>query len=154
MTAKLSAVERIEIERACERLVLVYSRALDLGDLDAAADCFAENGSFARPMAPDQVITGREAIRASLHTRPKTLLTRHLSTNIVIDVHDRESASGLSYLTMISTTPPEDAKPPFVSAGPLWFGEMRERFVLEAGQWKFLERRGVIAMKFAGAPPA
>jgi ketosteroid isomerase-like protein len=97
MTAMLSTAERIEIERACERLIQVYSRALDVGDMDAAADCFAENGSFARPMAPDQVISGREAIRASLHTRPKTLLTRHLSTNVMVDVHDRESASGLSY---------------------------------------------------------
>jgi hypothetical protein len=121
--------------------------------MDTAADCFAENGSFARPMAPDQLITGREAIRASLHTRPRTLLTRHLSTNIMIDVHDRESASGLSYLTMVATTPPEGAGPPFVSAGPVWFGEMSERFVLEAGEWKFLERRGSIQMKFAGPAP-
>lgn len=150
MSTTLSAAERTEIERACERLVIFYSRALDLGDMDMAADCFAEHGTFARPMAPGTVISGREAIRASLHTRPKTLLTRHLSTNILIDVHGPESASGLSYLMMVSTTPPEGAAPPFVSAGPLWFGEMQERFVLEAGQWKFLERRGSIQMKFGG----
>ena len=49
MSEPLSGLERIEIERACERLVYVYSRALDLGDMSAAADCFAENGSMARP---------------------------------------------------------------------------------------------------------
>ena len=59
MPERLSAAERIEIERACERLVYVYSRALDLGDMSAAADCFAENGSMARPMMPDAVIQGR-----------------------------------------------------------------------------------------------
>ena len=73
MPESLSAAERIEIERACERLVHVYSRALDLGDMSAAADCFAENGSMARPMMPDAVVQGRETIRASLLTRPKTL---------------------------------------------------------------------------------
>lgn len=154
MSATLAATERIQIERACERLVHVYSRALDLGDMSAAADCFAQNGSFARPMTPDQLIVGREAIRAALLTRPKTLLTKHLSTNVMIDVESRDSASGISCLTMISTTPPEGAKPPHVSQGPIWFGQMQDRFVLEGGVWKFLERRGSIQMKFAGAVPA
>ena len=38
MTQTPSAAERIEIERACERIVYAYSRALDLGDMSAAAD--------------------------------------------------------------------------------------------------------------------
>lgn len=150
MPESLSAAERIEIERACERLVYVYSRALDLGDMSAAADCFAENGSMARPMMPDAVIQGRETIRASLLTRPKTLLTKHLATNVMIDVESRDSASGLSYLTMISTTPPTDVKPPYVSQGPVYFGEFKDKFVRENGEWKFLERRGSIQMKFSG----
>ena len=153
MTAMLAAADRIEIEKACERLVHAYARALDVGDMNAAADCFAEQGVFARPMAPDQLITGREAIRASLLTRPKTLLTKHLSTGVMIDVASREAASGISNLTMISTTPAEGTRPPHVSQGPLWFGEMRDRFVLEGGVWKFQERRGSIQMKFAAAPP-
>jgi hypothetical protein len=153
MPATLATTERIEIERACERLIIEYSRALDLGDMNAAADCFAQNGSFSRPMTPDQVISGRELIRAALLKRPNTLLTRHLATNMMIAVEDSNSASGLSYLTMISTTPPEGAAPPHVSPGPIWFGEMKDRFVREAGKWKFLERRGSIQMKFAGAPP-
>ena len=151
MPDTLSAAERIEIERACERLVYIYSRALDLGDMSAAADCFAANGSMARPMMPDAVIQGRETIRASLLTRPKTLLTKHLASNVMIDVESRDAASGLSYLTMISTTPPADAKPPFVSQGPIYFGEFQDRFVRENGVWKFLERRGSIQMKFSGA---
>ncbi len=152
MSALLSTAERVEIERACERIVHVYSRALDLGDMNAAADCFAENGSFARPTMPDQLIVGRETIRASLLMRPKTLLTKHLSTNVMIDVESHESARGISCLTMISTTPAEGAKPPHVSQGPIWFGEMQDRFVREGGVWKFLERRGAIQMKFGGAP--
>ena len=151
MPESLSAAERIEIERACERLVYDYSRALDLGDMSAAADFFAENGSMARPMMPDAVIQGRETIRASLLTRPKTLLTKHLATNVMIDVESRTSASGLSYLTMISTTPPQDGKPPYVSQGPIYFGEFKDKYVLENGKWRFLERRGSIQMKFAGA---
>jgi SnoaL-like domain len=150
MSQTPSAAERIEIEHACERVIYAYSRALDLGDMSGAADFFAENGSFARPMAPDKIIQGREAIRAALLTRPKTLLTKHLATNVMIDVEGRDAASGLSYLTMISTTPPADAAPPYVSAGPIYFGEIMDRFVRESGEWKILERRGSIQMKFFG----
>ncbi len=154
MPDTLSAAERIEIERDCERLVYAYSRALDLGDTSGAADFFAENGSMARPMAPDQVVRGREVIRASLTSRPKSLRTKHLATNIVIEVISRDEAVGLSYLTMISTTPPADAAPPHVSQGPVYFGEFKDRFIREKGQWKFLERRGSIQMKFSGSTPA
>ena len=147
-TQELSAAERIEIARDCEQIVYAYGRALDLGDLNGAADFFAENGSMARPMAPDQAIEGREAIRAALLTRPKTLLTKHLATNVMIEVVSRDAAHGISYLTMISTMPPADAKPPFVSRGPVYFGEFKDRFVRENGVWKFLERRGSIQMTF------
>jgi hypothetical protein len=153
MPEALSALERIEIERACERIVYAYSRALDLGDLSGAADFFAEKGSLSRPMTPDQVIEGREAIRAALLTRPKSLLTRHLATNVMIEVESRESARGISYLTMIATTPPADAKPPFLSQGPIYFGEFQDRFIRENGTWRFLERRGSIQMKFSGGAP-
>jgi SnoaL-like domain len=154
MTDSLTALERLQIERDCERIVHAYSRALDLGDMSAAADFFAEHGSLARPMAPDAVINGREAIRAALLTRPKTLLTKHLATNVMIDVISRDEAQGLSYLTMISTTPGAAAAP-HVSAGPLYFGEFKDRFVREHGVWKILERRGSIQMKFfGGAAPA
>jgi len=154
MNATPDAAETLEIERACERIVYAYARALDLGELSAAADFFAENGSLARPMAPAQLIHGREAIRAALLTRPKTLLTKHLASNAMIDVVGRDEARGLSYLTMISTTPPADGAAPYVSAGPVYFGEFRDRFVREGGAWKFLERRGSIQMKFFGGAPA
>ena len=149
ITDTLSSAERSEIERSCERMVYAYARALDLGDMSGAADFFAEQGSFARPMTPDQVIQGRENIRAALLTRPKSLLTKHLATNVMIEVVSRDEARGLSYLTMISTTPGESAAP-FISAGPIYFGEFRDRFVRVAGEWKFLERRGSIQMKFFG----
>jgi hypothetical protein len=72
----------------------------------------------------------------------------------VIDVMGREEARGLSYLAMISTTPSGDAGAPYVSAGPVYFGEFKDRFVREGGEWKFLERRGSIQLKFFGTQTA
>ena len=71
---------------------------------------------------------------------------------MMVEVESRDTASAVSYLTMISTTPPEGAPPPFLSQGPIWFGEMRDRFVREHGVWKFQERRGSIQLKFGGTP--
>jgi SnoaL-like domain len=152
MSEVISPAERIEIERACEQLVYAYSRALDLGDMSGAADLFAQNGSMARPMTPDQVIQGREPIRAALASRPKGLLTKHLATNVAIRVDSRDTASGISNLTMIATTPGAADKPPFLSSGPIYFGEFKDRFIREHGVWKFLERLGSIQLKFAGPP--
>ena len=153
MSEVISPAERNEIERACEQLVYAYSRALDLGDTGGAADFFAENSSMARPMTPDQVIQGRETIRAALLARPKGLLTKHLATNVMIRVDSRDTASGTSYLTMIATSPGAEDKPPFLSHGPIYFGEFKDRFIREHGVWKFRERLGSIQMKFAGGPP-
>jgi SnoaL-like domain len=130
--------------------VYEYARLLDTGDVSGAADLFAVQGSMARPMMPDVLIEGRENVRSSLLTRPKTLLTKHLVTNVMIDVDSPSLATGLSYLTMISTTP-GDCAPPFMSQGPVYFGQMHDRFILEEGQWRFLERRGSIQMTFRGA---
>jgi SnoaL-like domain len=152
MSEVISPAERIEIERACEQLVYAYSRALDLGDMSGAADFFAQNGSMARPMTPEQVIQGREPIRAALASRPKGLLTKHLATNVAIRVDSRDTASGISNLTMIATTPGAADKPPFLSSGPIYFGEFKDRFIREHGVWKFLERLGSIQLKFAGPP--
>jgi hypothetical protein len=154
MSKVISRAERVEIERACEQLIYAYARALDLGDTCGAADCFAENGSIARPMTPDQVVHGRETIHASLLTRPTNLLTKHLATNVMIEVESRDTATGISYLTMIATFPGAEDKPPFLSNGPIYFGEFKDRFVREHGVWKFQERLGSIQMKFAGAKPA
>lgn len=148
MSDSLSFVERLEIERACEKLLYTYMRAIDQGDMDAVADCFVEQGSLARPLAPDQIVQGREAIRAAMKSRPKTLLTRHLVTNVSIEVESRDAARGISYLVMIASAPSEQDKPPFEAPGPLYFGEFRDRFVLRSGQWKFLERRGSVQMKY------
>lgn len=148
MNTAFTSAERLEIELACQRLVHAYLRALDGGDPDGVADCFVEQGTLVRPMQPDQRIEGREAIRASMRSRPKALVTRHLATNVTVDVASRDTASGISLLTMIGCSPADGARPPFESAGPLYFGEFRDRFVRVAGEWKFLERLGSIAVKY------
>lgn len=148
MSSALSSLDRLEIESACQRLVYEYLRALDGNDWDGLANCFVAQGTLTRPMQPEQVLEGREAIRASMKSRPKGLTTRHLATNVMIDVVSQDLATGVTTLAMIGCVAPDNAKPPFESTGPFYFGEFRDRFVRDAGQWRFLERRGSIAIKY------
>jgi ketosteroid isomerase-like protein len=148
MSSVLSSLERLEIESACQRLVYEYLRALDGSDWDRLANCFVDDGTLTRPMQPEQVLQGREAIRDSMKGRPKGLITRHLATNVLIDVASRDVATGVTTLVMIGCTPADTARPPFESGGPLYFGEFRDRFARDGGQWRFLERRGSIAIKY------
>src|SRR5687767_5884594 len=76
---------RAEIERQCTRLVHVYANANDAADWDKVAALYARDGVMFRPTAPDDAISGRDAILASLRARaPRT--TRHVCANVVIDV--------------------------------------------------------------------
>ena len=106
-------------------------------------------------MAPTVVIQGREAIRAALLTRPKTLLTKHLATNVMIDVESRDEAAR----TVLPDDDLDDA------AGR--HGRRRtcpRDLSTSASSWialcartasgRFLERRGSIQMKFCGPVPA
>jgi hypothetical protein len=148
MNCELTIPERLEIEQACQRLIYTYSRALDTGDPEVAASCFVEHGKLARPMQPEQIIEGRAAILTSLQTRPKTLVTRHVVSNLTVDVTSYDSASATSALLMIGCMPAEGSRPPYESTGPLYFGEFRDRFARVEGEWKFLERLGSIAVKY------
>ncbi len=140
--------QRLEIERACERLLYEYMRAIDRSDPDGAADLFAKDGSLARPLAPDQIIQGQEAIRASLRQRPPQLVTRHLVGNVLIDVESPVAATGVSSVVMIATHLPPDGQLPNEAPGPMYFGEFRDRFVRIEDRWCFLERRGSIQIKY------
>ncbi len=147
----LSVIERIEIERACERLVYDYGRALDLGDMSAAADFFAEHGSMARPMAAGQVIQGSgDDSRVAAHAA-QDVATKHLATNTSSMSKVAMPRAVCRILTMVATTPAADATPPHLSSGPVYFGEFKDRFVRENGVWKFAERRGSIQLKFSGS---
>jgi hypothetical protein len=148
MDTALSSLERVEIELACQRLVYEYLRALDGGDYDALAECFVAHGILARPMQPDQPLEGKEAIRASMKARPKALVTRHLATNIMLNIESADSVSGVTTLAMIGCMPADGSKMPYESGGPLYFGQFRDRFVRHDGVWKFSERQGSIAVKY------
>ena len=139
---------REDIERECSRLVLRSLRAFDERDWSGYAELFTADGVFIRANAPGEPLVGREAIRRALEERPATRLTRHLCTNLEIDVLDTEHARGFCYLLLYAgdASQPETAggRP---ADGVQRVGEYRDTFVRAAAGWLIARREGRLVLE-------
>jgi hypothetical protein len=120
------------IEWDCTRLVHLYAQLNDAARWEALVALYAADGSMTRPTAPDAPVVGREAILAAFKARPPRT-TRHICSNVVIDVESATTARGSSAMLL------------FTSAdGPPLVGGFEDRFVRTEAGWRFAERRGTL----------
>jgi hypothetical protein len=129
----VDAAERRAIEWECARLISLYALLNDEARWDEVAALYAPDGLMTRPTAPDSPIVGREAILTAFKSRPPRT-TRHICSNIVIDVESATSARGRSAMLLFTSAD----KPPLV-------GGFEDRFVLTEEGWRFAERRGYLS---------
>ena len=78
----MQEMERITIERECERISIAYARHVDFRDYDAFVELFAEDCR----LDVGGLVEGKEALRGWLARRPENLRSRHVFTNISIHV--------------------------------------------------------------------
>jgi hypothetical protein len=131
------------IELACTKLINQFANFNDGGRHDELAALFTEDGQYARPTDPDNFVQGRAAILAAFKGRAADKLTRHLITNIVVDVTGPASATGICYVTLYagSTGKPAD-KYGYLANPSQLVGEYHDVFVLTPAGWKFSKRQG------------
>ena len=126
------------IRRACEELSIAYARAVDFRDYDYFVTLFSDDGVLdtGKPLA------GRAAIREALAHRPDELRSRHVITNVFIDVLNEQEARGISYLTLYRHVGQESLKSePIAFDGPAGVGHYEDRFMKTAEGWKFKRRK-------------
>ena len=141
---------RRAIESDCRDLAIRSIVLNDTQDWETLTDLFTEDAVFVRPIAPDDPIKGKEAILAQYKARPKSRVTRHFATNVVIDVEGGDKARGLMYVLLISGTAETDPPKFPIKADPaLLVGEFRDDYVLTDAGWRIAKRDG--SMIFAGA---
>ncbi len=148
----MTDTDQMLIERACERLVLEFARAVDDWDHDGVADCFTEDGIFARPIDPDNPYRGRETIRALFRDRAPRL-GRHLMSNVYIHVDSETRAHGRSYITYLSTADVDQPRPALAEPG-IFVGFYEDRFERTAEGWRIAERMGGMALRSGGDIPS
>jgi ketosteroid isomerase-like protein len=139
----LDVGERLLAERECERLIMVYSHLIDGGEAERVAELFADDGVWE---SESRRADGRAEIRGLFRRRQSKVqrTSRHVCTNIVVDVVSATEAVGLTYYTLYRYEGGEGStKAPL--NGPVMIGDYRDRFVLTSEGWRFSHRRASAA---------
>ncbi len=76
----------------------------------------------------------------ALKDRPRDLIIRHVISNIVIDVFDKDHADGTTYLTVYRHDGDRPENGPAILKGPYMVGISRNRLVQLTGGWRILEK--------------
>ena len=135
----MDAVQRLLIERECERLIYAYCHLIDHGEAARVADLFAEDGVWA---SPEATRTGRAAVAKAFQARQANTarMSRHVCSTPLIDVIDDDDASAVTYLTLYRhdgepgrQISPLDGLPEFV-------GEYHDLFTRTPDGWRFKSR--------------
>lgn len=135
--------ERRTIQQDCEALSIAYARAVDFRDYDEFVNLFTEDGTLETGVR----LEGKQAIAASLKRRPDELRSRHVLTNIFVNVVNRDEATGISYLTLYRHVGPESLRSgPISFDGPFAIGHYQDVFVRMDDGWRFKSR--VLHMAF------
>ena len=126
------------ISRACEALSIAYARAVDFRDYEYLVTLFTEDGV----LDTGKPLEGRAAIAEALAHRPDELRSRHVITNVFVEVLNEREARGISYLTLYRHVGPESLKgEPAPLDGPAGVGHYEDRYEKTEEGWKFRRRK-------------
>lgn len=119
-------------------LLYAYAERIDAGDFDGLADLLAHAELTAE--GAGHVTRGAEGVRAlyeatTLRYEDGTPRTKHVTTNVVIDIDDTgASAAARSYFTVLQAVPGHLALQPVVA------GRYHDRFQRAEEGWQFSHR--------------
>lgn len=126
----------MKTRRAIERLLYDYCFGIDSGNFAATAALFGDDGLYglvggAAARGSGQVLA---MMQASVRTYDGVPRTRHVVTNVCIDVDDDEHGTARSYVQVVH-------QPPEGPVGPIVVGTYLDRVHRVHDQWLFAERR-------------
>lgn len=104
---------------ACQQLAIASYSLMDQSKYDETADLFAEDAIWVRGGKP---CAGRAAILAALRQRPEGMVSRHLVTNVLVQLEGTDQASATACFVPLRGTRREDgsvAMPVIDSVGDL-----------------------------------
>lgn len=131
-----------QAEHACERLAIASYSLMDQGRYEETAALFTEDATWVRGGKP---VEGRSGILASLNQRPITDISRHLVTNVLVQLVSADEAEATACFVPLRGARREDgsvAMPPITNVGDLSF-----RFRREADGWRISHLRPTMIFK-------
>lgn len=130
--------QRRAIEQDCLKLIAAYAIAADQHDTERFVGIFTEDAQWIRPKA---TVIGHDALRAFMLQRPRSVLSRHVSTNALVDVTGPDTARGISYATVYRQDDHPGGEAPLT--GPESIVEYHDEFVRTPAGWRIKVRRSV-----------
>jgi hypothetical protein len=135
----MAAHERSSAEYECERLVYRYTHLVDFGRGSELPGLFTEDGVFDNG---DLRLEGSGQLMRAFAAREAAtdLRTRHVCTNVLIDVLSETTASGVVYLTLYRAWAPA-GRPTVELRGPGLVGSYHDTYRLVDGiGWRIASR--------------
>lgn len=136
----MNAEERREIVAACERLALDFAWHVDHRNAEDVVALFAPEASFERK---GEILKGRDEIRAAQLKRPAGIVTRHVCSNLRVDVLDGRRATGTHYFLLYRhdhAATGTDAAAPAPLGPPETLGEYHDEYVRTEEGWRISRR--------------
>ncbi len=130
--------QRREIEQECRRLMVAFANEVDVFNYDAVLALFVADGVFVHG---EEAFEGRDRIRELHEARRRDRLTRHVCSNMAVEVIDQTHARGHSYCLVFGHlgSLPEGQPAPLRGADSLV--EFDDEFVATEDGWRFARRR-------------
>jgi hypothetical protein len=127
---------------SCERLVIASYSLMDQGRYEETAALFTDDATWVRGGKP---VSGREAILAALRQRPETDISRHIVTNVLVDLTSEDEARATACFIPLRGARREDgtvATPPITNVG-----DLACRFRREADGWRITHLQPTMIFK-------
>jgi hypothetical protein len=137
-------IDSLLIERACERVALSASHALDVQDVALLKTCFTEDCTFVRPSTyPHDPVVGRDALISLVRARDPRYVGRHVITNMRVSVVDQTSAVASSlFCNFAGKRDPLGNHTREIASVLRSIGEYEDAFALCNGRWQISRRVG------------
>lgn len=134
------------IERACERVIVDSATFNDRREFAALAGLYTTDGVVVRPNG--QRLEGRAAIEEAYAAGPSGRVTRHLCSNVRVEVDGPDAARATTMVLIVSGQRSDD---PDVTLGVVpgerhLVGEFADRLVRTEEGWRIAERHATITM--------
>jgi len=128
-----SNANKQNIIQACTTLFIDYARYVDFGHYDKFVELFSDNAVLNLGFE----LHGKEKIRRSMTKRSDELRSRHVLSNISIEVQSETMATGIAYLTLYRHIGSDSLLDEAVMLrGPAGVGHYSNRFELTSGGWR------------------
>lgn len=136
----MNDADRRAAEQDCARLVVGYCHAADHDDAASFVALFTADAQWSRPNG--STVTGHDAMREYFATRPAHVVSRHICTNVLIQVTGDDSAVGHSLATVYRGSRTDSAEGrPAVLTSPVAIVENHDDFRRTEFGWRIQRRR-------------